>query len=224
MAVGANRWPPVWLVRLTRVAPSGPPSSAMASANLVPRDPQQRSLAPCVQINSSRPGRSADSAGSAGSATESRSREASETISSGGPTTSVRRYADEWARVGAVEHGLPGAAVPFVGHERLEATVHARHLAGQGLELGDLADVPRPRQRPLEEEEGAVRPDRADGVDLVLTGPLRAQRPGVGDHRSTSRSHASGQFRSALNRPRHVADTRLDGRTPVLPSTPSGLR
>ena len=89
----------------------------------------------------------------------------------------------ERTRVGAVEHGSPGVAVPFVGHERLEASVCPRDLAGQGLELGDFADVARPGQRPLEEEEGAVRPDRADGVDLVLTGPLRAKRSGFGDHR-----------------------------------------
>ena len=109
--------------------------------------------APCVQITSSRRGPSAGSAGAAASS----SPEASETISCGRPTTSVRRYATNAAGVSAVEHCLPGVPVALLGHQSLKAPVCPRAAAAQGLEVRDLAHVSRPRQGPLDEKEGAVR-------------------------------------------------------------------
>ena len=62
-----------------------------------------------------------------------------------------------------------------------------RERVGQGLELGDLADVSGPGQRPLDKKKGTVGPDRTDGIDLVLTRPLRAERAARGNRR---RRHA----------------------------------
>ncbi len=54
MAVGANRWPPVWLVRLSLIpSASRVPAERRRTSRAVPSDPQHRSRRPCPQTRTS---------------------------------------------------------------------------------------------------------------------------------------------------------------------------
>ena len=192
MAVGAKRWPPVWLHRHTRTAVWRAASSTCRS---VPHRPQQASRRPCPHTSTS----GGDSPTTLGRSRWSAIGSAANVASR---STTLER-GTRWSRpsevVGAGAPAMHDRGPGVVALVRLGQDRHHAHPRGgrRGGQLRDLRHVVRPGQRPLHEEQGVEAGRGADRVDALGLGPRRApERRIVGERRPLDSSHRCSGYES----------------------------